>query len=64
MDLRLVLANVNEWNFEASNLPEVASTPYRMENEPLDLDEGRVCGRTHPSVCSSRSRSTDREPGR
>ena len=43
MDLRLVLGdNVNEWNFEASNLPEVASTPYRMENEPLDLDEGRV----------------------
>ena len=31
MDLRLVLGdNVNEWNFEASNLPEVASTPYRI----------------------------------
>lgn len=43
MDVRLVLGeNVNEWSFEASTLPEVASTPYQLEDEPLDTSAGRV----------------------
>lgn len=43
MDVRLVLGeSVNEWSFEASTLPEVASTPYTLEDEPLDTSAGRV----------------------
>lgn len=43
MDVRLVLGeSVNDWSFEASTLPEVASTPYTLEDEPLDTSAGRV----------------------
>ena len=43
MDVRLVLGeNVNEWSFEASTLPEVAATPYQLEDGPLDTSAGRV----------------------
>ena len=43
MDVRLILGeNVNEWSFEASTLPEVAATPYMLEDEPLDTSAGRV----------------------
>ncbi|MGB0378113.1 MAG: hypothetical protein ACPGGE_04760, partial [Poseidonia sp.] len=34
--------NVNEWSFEASTLPEMAASPYLLEDEPLDTSAGRV----------------------
>ncbi len=43
MDVRLILGeNVNEWSFEASTLPEMAASPYLLEDEPLDTSAGRV----------------------
>ena len=49
MEVRLILGqNVNEWNFEASVLPEPTSTPYALEDESLDLDEGRVLWTDEP----------------
>lgn len=43
LDVRLVVGeNVNEWSFEASTLPEVATSPYQLEDEPLDTSAGRV----------------------
>ncbi len=49
MDLRLILGNnVNDWSFDASTLPEVAASTYRLENEPLDLSQGRVLWEDEP----------------
>ena len=49
MDLRLILGNnVNEWSFDASTLPEVAASTYRLEDEPIDLSEGRVLWEDEP----------------
>ena len=43
MELRLVVgSSVNDWSFEASTLPEFTAQTYRLENEPLDLSDGRV----------------------
>ncbi|MEL0265849.1 MAG: hypothetical protein VW945_00005 [Candidatus Poseidoniales archaeon] len=43
MDVRLILGeNVNQWSFEASTLPEMATSPYLLEDEPLDTSAGRV----------------------
>ena len=49
MDLRLVLGNnVNDWSFDASPLPDVAASTYRLENEPLELSQGRVLWEGEP----------------
>jgi len=43
MELRLVVgSSVNDWSFEPSTLPEFTAQTYRLENEPLDLSDGRV----------------------
>ena len=49
MDLRLIIGNnVNEWSFDASTLPEVAASTYRLEDEPIDLSQGRVLWENEP----------------
>ena len=49
VEVRLVLGqNVNEWSFEASSLPELAASNYELEDEPLNLNEGRVLWEDDP----------------
>ncbi len=49
VELRLILGqNVNDWSFEASTLPEIASSNYVLENEPLNLNEGRILWESDP----------------
>ena len=49
MELRLILGeNVNDWSFEATNVPDLASTTYTLENEQLDLSAGRVLWEDEP----------------
>lgn len=49
MEVRLVLGNnINDWSFDASTLPELAASSYRLENEPLDLSQGRVLWEDEP----------------
>ena len=49
VEVRLILGqNVNEWSFDASTLPELASENYALYDEPLDLDEGRVLWESDP----------------
>ena len=49
LEVRLVLGeNVNEWAFEAQNVPDFSSSTYVLENEALDLDRGRVLWANEP----------------
>ncbi len=49
MELRLILGeNVNDWSFEASTLPDLASSTYKLEDEQLDLSAGRVLWNDEP----------------
>lgn len=49
LDLRLVLGdNVNDWSFEAQNVPDFSSSPYVLEDEPLSLSNGRVLWADEP----------------
>ena len=49
LEVRLVLGqNVNTWTFDASSFPEATPSPYRLENEPLTLSEGRVLWSDEP----------------
>ena len=49
LDVRLILGqNVNDWSFDASVLPDSNPSPYTLENEQLDLSEGRVLWENEP----------------
>ena len=49
IDVRLILGqNTNDWSFEASTLPEPAASNYVLEDEPLNLDKGRVLWEEEP----------------
>ena len=49
LDVRLILGqNVNDWSFDASLLPDSNPSPYTLENEQLDLSEGRVLWENEP----------------
>ena len=48
-EVRLILGqNVNTWTFEASTLPETSPSPYRLEDEPISLSDGRVLWSDEP----------------
>ena len=49
LEIRLILGqNVNQWSFDATVLPQTDYSPYRLENEALSLDEGRVMWTDQP----------------
>ena len=49
LNARLILGqSVNEWSFEADQLPQTNPAPYVLEDEPLSLTEGRVLWEDEP----------------
>ena len=49
LELRMVFGqNVNEWSFEASTLPDLATSNYELTNEALTFSDGRVLWEDDP----------------